>query len=66
MKSIKQAYVVKLDIKCWSARFDYKSGIGWLTPGDIFVLMRIEDGWFYGLTKFGAVYTFNNIGCFHK
>lgn len=61
-----QLWVVKFDIKCWRSMSNYKDDIGWLSPGDIFVLMRDEAGWFYGLTKFGVVYTFNNIGCFHR
>lgn len=56
--------MVKLDIKCWRGKIGGR--IGWLSPGDIFVLIHREDGWLYGLTKFGAVYTFNNAGCFHK
>jgi len=66
VKSLKQVYLVRLDIKCWHSHGGYQSELGWLAPGDIFVLVRIEEGWFYGLTKFGAVYTFNNTGCFHK
>lgn len=67
MKSLKrQPRIVTLHVNCWRRRTDYEAGIGWLVPGDIFVMIRKEDGWLYGLTRFGVVYIFDSVDAFHK